>query len=127
MSEEVLPRPPLPEGTEPLPGDTGAPEQQSSSFEQPAPAAPAGPPVSPPQTTPVISDEEVSRLHEQLVPMEHQQRLEELTRVSFEEGLEKAVRAAKKLADPFLIDELHDRLANELKSRLIAEGKLEEL
>jgi hypothetical protein len=62
-----------------------------------------------------------------IIPLEKQQKLEELKRIALEKGLTKAVFIAKKMDDPFLLDELHDALTDELKAHLISEGKLESL
>ena len=48
-----------------------------------------------------------------------QEQIEALIEMAFKEGLAKAIEAAKKLNDPFLLDKFHDTLANELKQELI--------
>lgn len=65
--------------------------------------------------------------YERIVPLEKQEKLEELKKIALEKGLTKAVFIAKKMDDPFLLDELHDALADELKSHFISKGELEQL
>ena len=49
-----------------------------------------------------------------------------LLQVALDKGLNEAVDTAQKTNDPYLLDELHDTLVNELYNRLIKEGKLKE-
>lgn len=53
--------------------------------------------------------------------------IQELKHIALEGGLAKAVKEAKKYDDPYILDELHDALVDELKQRLLEEGQLEEL
>ena len=55
------------------------------------------------------------------------EKVEELKRMALEEGLAKAVREARKTQDPFILDELHDALADELKKYLLERGDIEQL
>lgn len=77
------------------------------------------------QTPASIEDEEQE--YQRLVPLEKQEKLEELKQLALEKGIKKAISIAKKMDDPYLLDELHDALVDELKSQLISRGKLEEL
>lgn len=74
-----------------------------------------------------FNDQGVEQDYQRIVPMEKAQKLEELKKMALEEGIAKAVFIAKKMDDPYLLDELHDALTDELKQRLISEGKLEKL
>lgn len=38
-----------------------------------------------------------------------------LIKIAFEKGVEKAVKEAKKLNDPYILDEFHDRLIKKLE------------
>ena len=75
----------------------------------------------------LIDKQDENQDYKRIVPLEKQQKLEELKRIALDKGLTKAVFIAKKMDDPFLLDELHDALADELKAHLISEGKLESL
>ena len=48
---------------------------------------------------------------------EHAAELEELLRIAREKGIEEATAAAKKLNNPHILDDLHDRLAAELRQK----------
>lgn len=49
--------------------------------------------------------------------MEKEKEIEELISIAFKEGVEKALDAIKKIQDPYLLDEFHDRLIEEIKKR----------
>lgn len=55
-------------------------------------------------------------------PKERQIQL--LTDLAFEKGIPHAIEVAKRLESPFLLDEFHDALIDELYNKLIEEGKL---
>ncbi|HOC53476.1 MAG TPA: hypothetical protein PK476_03065 [Candidatus Pacearchaeota archaeon] len=44
-------------------------------------------------------------------------KIEELIEIAFKEGIEKAIKIVKELEDPYLLDEFHDRLLEEIKKR----------
>ena len=48
---------------------------------------------------------------------EHAAQLEELLRIAREKGLEEATAAAKKLNNPHILDDLHDRLAAQVRQK----------
>lgn len=49
-----------------------------------------------------------------------------LVDMAFEQGIDKAVQAAKASEDPYLIDKFHDTLIDELYQKLVEKGKLKE-
>ncbi len=49
--------------------------------------------------------------------MEEDKKIEELLLIAFNEGVEKAIKIAKEKHDPYLLDEFHDRLIEEIKKR----------
>jgi hypothetical protein len=49
--------------------------------------------------------------------MEENKKIEELLLIAFDEGIEKAIKIAKEKQDPYLLDEFHDRLIEEIKKR----------
>lgn len=53
--------------------------------------------------------------------------IENLKKLALEEGISTAVKEAKKHDDPYILDELHDALADELKQRLLQQGEVEKL
>jgi len=58
---------------------------------------------------------------------EEQAKLQMLVNVAFQDGLAKAIDTARKMNDPYILDALHDALADQLYQELVKRGKLEEL
>lgn len=58
-------------------------------------------------------------------PKERQIQL--LTELAFEKGISHAIEVAKRLDSPYLLDEFHDFLVDELYNKLIETGKLKAL
>lgn len=58
---------------------------------------------------------------------EKTQQLKGLIDLAFQKGIAYAVDVARGMDNPFLLDELHDVLIDELKKELIERGKLEEV
>lgn len=48
--------------------------------------------------------------------MEEKQ-LQEIIEIAFKEGIEKALKIVKDLNDPYLLDEFHDKLLEEIQKR----------
>jgi hypothetical protein len=46
-----------------------------------------------------------------------EKQIEELISIAFKEGVEKALKIVKEIQDPYLLDEFHDRLIEEIKKR----------
>jgi len=57
---------------------------------------------------------------------EKTQQLKGLIDIAFQKGVSYAVDVAREMDNPFLLDELHDVLVDELRKELIDRGKLEE-
>lgn len=93
---------------------------QTGSGESPAHSA--APPAA--NYVPQQQDEVV---HEELKASPQDQQVSKLKQMALQEGALKAVFHAKKLSDPYVIDELHDALVDELRNQLIEEGKVEQL
>ncbi len=55
-----------------------------------------------------------------------QAKIKELCQLAFEKGLDTAIEQAKKLNNPYILDEFHDALVGELYKQLIEQGKLEQ-
>ena len=49
-----------------------------------------------------------------------------LSDIAFEKGLDAAIEEAKKLNNPYILDEFHDTLVDELYKKLVEAGKLEQ-
>ena len=58
-------------------------------------------------------------------PKERQIQL--LTEMAFEKGVFEAVEVARRLDNPYLLDEFHDALIDELYNRLVEQGKLKQI
>jgi len=58
-------------------------------------------------------------------PKERQIKL--LTDLVFEKGISRAIEVAKRLENPYLLDEFHDTLVDELYNKLIEEDKLDKV
>ena len=58
-------------------------------------------------------------------PKERQVQL--LVNLAFDKGLSHAIEVAKRLENPYLLDEFHDTLVDELYNKLVQEGKLKQL
>lgn len=82
----------------------------------PAPAPTAPSPAAPP---PPPADE--------LKVLDQDRQLKILVDLAFQQGLDKAVEAARATENPYLIDKFHDTLVDELRQKLIEKGKLKEL
>jgi glutamate dehydrogenase/leucine dehydrogenase len=50
-----------------------------------------------------------------------------LTQMAFDKGIAEAVETAKKMDNPYLLDEFHDALVDELYKKLVEEGKLKQI
>jgi len=64
---------------------------------------------------------------DQLKDLDKENQIKQLCQMAFEKGLDEAVGVAKKLDDPYLLDEFHDTLVDELYKRLVEQGKLKQL
>lgn len=49
-----------------------------------------------------------------------------LSDIAFEQGLDEAIEEAKKLNDPYILDEFHDALTDNFYKKLVEAGKLEQ-
>jgi len=58
---------------------------------------------------------------------EKTQQLKGLIDIAFQKGISYAVDVVREMDNPFLMDELHDVLVDELRKELIDKGKLEEI
>lgn len=78
--------------------------------------------IAQPSSQPVAT-QSVQQVQSQ--PKERQIKL--LTDLAFEKGIPHAVEVVKKMDNPYLLDEFHDALVDELYKKLIETGKLKAL
>jgi len=58
---------------------------------------------------------------------EKKRQIQLLTDLAFEKGVAHATEVAQKLEDPYILDEFHDALTDELYNYLIEQGKLKQV
>jgi len=63
----------------------------------------------------------------ELKGQEKERQIQLLTDLAFEKGVAHATEVAKKLEDPYILDEFHDTLVDELYSYLAEQGKLKRI
>ena len=78
-------------------------------------------PVSPAQQQAAV--QKAQQIKDQ--PKERQ--IELLKQIAFEKSVIEAVEVAKKLDNPYLLDEFHDALIDELYNKLVEQGKLKQI
>lgn len=106
--KEKIPAPEAPEAPEMPKGKIPAPTSVSEE------APDSG--QSQQQAQPAASDSDPQK----------QAKIKELCQLAFEKGLDTAIEQAKKLNNPYILDEFHDALVGELYKQLIEQGKLEQ-
>jgi hypothetical protein len=60
------------------------------------------------------------------ITTQDEEKISELIAYAFKHGLQSAVKEAKKLNDPFFVDILHDRLADEYYEKLLQARKIKQ-
>lgn len=116
-SEQKIEAPLAPEKKEQVEKVAEGPAQApAQEIVKPTPVAP--PPTPPPVAPPV---------KEELKALDEDRQLKILVDLAFEQGLDKAVEAARATENSYLIDKFHDTLVDELYQKLMEKGKLKEL
>jgi hypothetical protein len=69
----------------------------------------------------------ISQNASQIKDQPKERQIQFLTDLALEKGITEAVHVAKSLENPYLIDELHDSLVDNLYNQLVKEGKLKEI
>ncbi len=92
------------------------PPQKVAKPVVPPPAAPTPPPL-PPAAAPI----------QDLKNLDKDRQLKILVDLAFEQGIDKAVKAAEATENAYLIDEFHDTLVDKLREKLVERGKLKEV
>lgn len=104
---------------------TEKPLEQIIGQEKPAGSSAVLPPSMPVPTATLAP--QVKEKAGELKRYEKTQQLKGLIDIAFQKGISYAVDVAREMDNPFLMDELHDVLVDELRKELIDRGKLEEI
>lgn len=70
---------------------------------------------------------QVAQKTQELQEQPKERQIQILTEMAFEKGVVYAVEIAKNLDNPYLLDEFHDVLIDQLYNKLVEEGKLERI
>ena len=101
-----------------------SPEHRREGGSEHAAESSAGIVVPPAVYIPQSQDE---RTHDDLKATPQDQQVAKLKHMALQEGALKAIFHAKKLKSPYVIDELHDALVDELRTQLFEEGKIDRI
>lgn len=74
-----------------------------------------------------ISQQTINQNVGQIKNQPKERQIQYLIDLAVEKGISEAVHTAKNLESPYLIDELHDALVDNLYSQLVKDGKLKEI
>ncbi len=134
--EEPIVREDAPEkAPEQLPKNEGmapesAPEQPEQQIEQAkeqvAEAKEDATPSKPPRVSPIMKDDEILEELKDIMNMDKPKQIKVLVYLAFKKGIHYAADIAKKLKDPYLLDEFHDTLVNELYLLLLKNRKIKQ-
>ena len=80
-----------------------------------------------PPATPLPTQKVVVKKAKELKGEKKERQAQLLTDLAFEKGVSHATEVAKKLDDPFILDEFHDTLVDELYNYLVEQGKLKQV
>ena len=92
----------------------------ATAQEAPKPAPPTAPP-------PVFPLPAAPPKKEDLKDLDEDRQMKMLVDLAFQQGIDKAVQAARATGQAYLIDKLHDTLVDELYYQLVEKGKLKEV
>lgn len=79
------------------------------------------------QPVPPAQQQVVVQKVQQIRAESKERQIQLLTDLAFEKGIPHAIEVAKRLENPYLLDEFHDALVDELYNKLIEEGKLKQI
>ena len=85
------------------------------------------PATTTPVTTPPPTTKVVVKRAKELKGEKKERQIELLTDLAFDKGVIHATEVAKKLDDPYILDEFHDTLVDELYNHLIEQKKLKQV
>lgn len=100
------------------------PLEQILAAEKPTPAAAAATAPAAPVSTAGAAIKPAAR---DLKDLEKNQQLKNLVDLAFQKGIAYATDIAREMNDPYLMDEFHDTLIDQLHKELVERGKLEEI
>jgi hypothetical protein len=80
-----------------------------------------------PPAAPLPTPKAVVKKAKELKGEKKERQIQLLTDLAFEKGVSHATEVAKKLDDPFILDEFHDTLVDELHNYLVEQGKLKQI
>lgn len=106
-----------PEKIEGRPLEMPAPGPSQETAASVAPPPPSAPPATPSPAPTAAPPPELDK----------DRQLKILVDMAFQQGIDKAVEAARASENPYLIDEFHDTLVDELRQQLVEKGKLKEV
>ena len=107
-----------------LPPEKEKPAEQAVPAEQPTAPSVAAPVASSAGQIPAVA---VAEDVQNLLSYEKNQQLKALVDLAFTKGVNHAADVARQLDSPYLMDEFHDTLIDQLHKELVARGKLEEI
>jgi hypothetical protein len=81
----------------------------------------------PPKVTAPPPKKVVIKKAKQLKGQQKKRQIKLLTDLAFEKGVIHATEVAQKLDDPYILDEFHDTLVDELYNYLVEQGKLKQV
>lgn len=82
------------------------------------------------QTVQPVSDDQqqiTAQTAQQIKEEPKERQIKLLTDLAFKKGLSHSVEVARRLDNPYLLDEFHDVIVDELYNKLVEEGKLKKL
>lgn len=95
---------------------------------KPIPEAEVFKPKAPPPLPPAkVKKEEIEMDLKRVMAMEKPKQIKTLISLAFEKGLWHSVVVALRLGDPYILDEFHDTLVDELYELLVKKGRLKRL
>jgi len=80
-----------------------------------------------PVTVPIPPSSRVRKQIKSLKSLDKQSQIKSLCYLAFKKGLDFAVEVARGLNDPYVLDEFHDTLLDELRKELVEKGKLKQM
>lgn len=83
--------------------------------------------ISTAQPLPPAQKQAIAQKAQQLKAEPKERQIELLAQMAFEKGVIEAVETAKNLDNPYLLDEFHDVLVDQLYSKLVEQGKLKQV
>ncbi len=117
---------PQPKQEVPVP-EAPQPKVEVEAKVEPEPQKEVSQPVEPAkEAVPTSSGSAVSSDDDQQPAQVDGEEVKKLSQIAFDKGLTVAIEEAKKLNNPYLLDEFHDALTDQLYKELVQKGKLEQ-